>query len=48
MGAARTWMGVFGPAGLPAAVVQRLAAESQAAMAERAVQDERAAVGMEA
>ena len=43
----RTWMGVFGPAGTPAAVVQRLASESQAALAERDVQDRLAAVGME-
>ena len=43
----RTWMGVFGPAGMPAAVVQRLATESQAALAERDVQDRLAAVGME-
>ncbi len=40
-----SWNGIFGPAGLPPAVVQRLNTELQAVLADRALQDKLAQIG---
>jgi len=40
-----SWNGIFGPAGLPPAVVQRLNTELQAVLADKALQDKLAQIG---
>ena len=42
-----SWNGIFGPAGLPRPVVQRLNAEMQAVLADREVQDKLAGIGFQ-
>nr|MDP2190294.1 tripartite tricarboxylate transporter substrate binding protein [Rhodoferax sp.] len=42
-----SWNGIFGPAGLPAAVVERLNAELQQVLADKEVQDKLAQIGFE-
>jgi len=44
--ATRTWFGLYGPAGMPAAVVERLNQEVRRALADPAVKDRIAAQGM--
>ncbi|WP_404301128.1 Bug family tripartite tricarboxylate transporter substrate binding protein [Alicycliphilus denitrificans] len=42
-----SWNGIFGPAGLPPAVVQRLNTELQAALADKELQDKLAQIGFQ-
>ncbi|MBS0469255.1 MAG: tripartite tricarboxylate transporter substrate binding protein [Proteobacteria bacterium] len=42
-----SWNGIFGPAGLPPAVVQRLNTELQAVLADKALQDKLALIGFQ-
>lgn len=42
-----SWNGIFGPAGLPRPIVERLHAELQAVLAEKDVQDKLAQIGFE-
>lgn len=44
--ATRTWFGLYGPAGLPAAVVERLNRELRRVLADPSVKDRIAAQGM--
>ena len=42
-----SWNGIFGPAGLPPAVVARLNAELQAVLADKDLQDQLAQIGFQ-